>query len=208
MQKGLILALDLVKKSEILNVLSKVKNYIDYLKINYPPVLTLGVDIIKEVSEIKPTIADFKIADIKEISEKIAKIAFENGAKGIIIHGIIGSSAIKSVLNVSKRYNGEVYVLTDLTRTNFRFPSYKIAKMAKRLNCHGVVVPGNKPWKIKRIRKIIGKLKILTPGIGFQGGDPLEALNAGADYIIVGRSIYLAKDPEKAAKEFRSFLKN
>ena len=53
--------------------------------------------------------------------------------------------------------------------------------------------------RIKHIRKLIGNLKILSPGVGAQGGSASGAIRAGADYIIVGRSIYNAENPKAVA---------
>ena len=36
----------------------------------------------------------------------------------------------------------------------------------------------------------IGDRKILSPGVGAQGGSASSAIQAGADYVIVGRAIY------------------
>jgi orotidine-5'-phosphate decarboxylase len=46
---------------------------------------------------------------------------------------------------------------------------------------------------------LVGNLNILSPGVGAQGGSASAAIKAGADYIIVGRSIYNAENPEAAA---------
>jgi orotidine-5'-phosphate decarboxylase len=40
---------------------------------------------------------------------------------------------------------------------------------------------------------------ILSPGVGAQGGSAAEALRHGADFVIVGRSIYEDPDPRAAA---------
>jgi orotidine-5'-phosphate decarboxylase len=45
-------------------------------------------------------------------------------------------------------------------------------------------------------------MKILSPGVGAQGGDARKAIEAGADFVIVGRSIYNAEDPYAAALKF------
>ncbi len=49
-------------------------------------------------------------------------------------------------------------------------------------------------------------MAIYSPGVGVQGGDAKKALDAGSTYLIVGRSIYNADDPEKAAMEFRNLV--
>ena len=42
----------------------------------------------------------------------------------------------------------------------------------------------------------------MSPGVGAQGGNSKEALKAGADFIIVGRGIYLSDNPAKAAEQY------
>jgi orotidine-5'-phosphate decarboxylase len=54
---------------------------------------------------------------------------------------------------------------------------------------------------VARLREIVGSLKILSPGVGAQGGD-LEAVKDLVDGIIVGRVICGAPDPAGAAREF------
>jgi orotidine-5'-phosphate decarboxylase len=61
---------------------------------------------------------------------------------------------------------------------------------------------------VKSIRRTYGEaLKVVTPGIRLVGDDPADqsryatpedAARAGADYIVVGRSVTAAKDPLRA----------
>jgi orotidine-5'-phosphate decarboxylase len=51
------------------------------------------------------------------------------------------------------------------------------------------------------VKSILGKRQvILSPGVGFQGGDARKALAAGSDYLIVGRSIVESKDPVRSVE--------
>ena len=77
--------------------------------------------------------------------------------------------------------------------------SNEIAKMAKELGCHGIIAPATRVDRVAELREIVGDLKIFSPGIGAQRGD-MEVVKY-VDYIIVGRSIYNAKNPKKAAEE-------
>ena len=36
---------------------------------------------------------------------------------------------------------------------------------------------------------------IISPGVGMQGGSAGDTIRAGAEYVIVGRSIYQSDDP-------------
>ena len=51
------------------------------------------------------------------------------------------------------------------------------------------------------IRKIAIDLIIISPGVGTQGGSADDTIWAGADYVIVGRSIYQSDDPAAGAKQ-------
>jgi len=68
------------------------------------------------------------------------------------------------------------------------------------------VAPATRPERIKLIRSIIGERIIISPGIGAQGGSAGAAMQAGADYLIVGRSIYAAEDPVASAKKLLDLL--
>ncbi len=60
------------------------------------------------------------------------------------------------------------------------------------------------PEKIREIHAVLkDKFAIYSPGVGAQGGDAEAAVKAGADYLIVGRSIVEAKDPAKTAGQIR-----
>ncbi len=202
----LILALDLTEREKALSVAKKVEKYISAVKISYPLVLSSGLDIVGELRKMKPVVADFKIADIPFTSELIAKIAFESGANAVISHGFVGRDVVAGVKRVAEKFDGEVYVVTELSSEgakNFMEKhSIEIAKMAIEIGCEGLIAPATRPKKIEELRRLDDSVKIIVPGVGVQGGDVFEAIKAGADGIIVGRAIYKSKNPEKSAKEF------
>ncbi|QEN07130.1 orotidine-5'-phosphate decarboxylase [Oceanispirochaeta crateris] len=76
----------------------------------------------------------------------------------------------------------------------------------------GLVVAGTDTVALKKVRAVCPDTWFLTPGIGAQGGDMLEAVSAGcrADGLgilpNVSRSVAEAKEPGKAAKEYRDKL--
>ncbi len=206
--KEFVLALDLEDRRSALKIAENLSDIVDKFKVNYPLILSAGVRIISEISELKPVIADLKIADVPHIATKIAEIAFRNDAKAVIIHGFAGSDMMRAVLNVAKRYDCEVYAVTELSSEGGRefmgrF-SVEIAKLAKENGCHGLIAPATRIEKLKEIREAIGDMKILCPGIGAQGGS-LDALKF-ADGIIVGRSVYMADNPRETAKELRNLV--
>jgi orotidine-5'-phosphate decarboxylase len=54
---------------------------------------------------------------------------------------------------------------------------------------------------VKILRNIVKKRKIISPGVGAQGGDA-AAVAKIVDGIIVGRAIYDAENPAAAAESF------
>ncbi len=205
--KKLIVALDVTKREEALKIAEEVSEYIDEIKVGYPLVLLAGIDIIAELSEIKPVIADFKIADIPYTSARIADIAFKSGAKSVIAHGFVGRDSLLAIQKVASRYSGSVYVVVELSSDGGKEFMSKISgdivKMAEEVGCKGLIAPATRIEKLVEIRKSTN-LEILCPGIGAQGGS-LEAIKY-CDGIIVGRSIYESKNPKKVAMNFRSVL--
>lgn len=207
---GLILALDIFEGKKALKIAEKTRDWVDLIKVNYPLVLSSGIEIMGKLSKFRPVIADFKIADIPYTSSLIAKIAFESGAFAVICHGFAGSDTLKAVKEVALKYSGEVYVVTELSSPGgeefLQKVADSIAKLAKEIGCDGIIAPATRPERVKELKKLVEGLKIICPGIGVQGGR-IEEVKGLADYIIVGRSIYKAKDPEREAQKFYEILR-
>ncbi len=207
----IILALDVLSGEKAIKIAREVEEYITMVKVNYPLVLSSGIKIIEKLAEIKPVIADFKIADIPYTSSIIAEIAFKNKAKAVIAHGFAGSDVLRAVKEVAESYEGEVYVVTELSsKGGSEFMSKvsdRIVEIAEKVKCDGLIVPATRPERIRSIREKT-KLKLFAPGIITQGGRIEEVLKAGADGIIVGRAIYNAENPKEVARDICEALKN
>lgn len=206
-KNDIILALDVLNMEETLNIVESVSKYLDTIKIGYPLVLSEGpesITFIKENFDCK-VIADFKVADIPETNEKIANLTFEAGADAIIVHGFVGEDSAKACIDSAKLYNKEIFLLTEMSHPGasmFLQPHAEdIAQMGVKMDITNYVGPSTKLDRLKKIRNVIGKNSFLiSPGVGTQGGDPKGTLEF-ADALIVGRSIYLSKDPEGAVED-------
>ncbi len=199
--KGIILALDVESRVEAVRVMEEVEDYIDAIKVGYPLILNTGLGFIKELGRFKkPIIADFKVADIPEISRIICELAVENGADYVIVHGFVGEDVVRECSRVAK-----IFVVAEMSHagaeTFMKENAEEITGLAARYAC-GIVAPATRPQSIAKLKKIAGDLVIISPGVRTQGGVPGSAIKAGADFEIIGRGIYLADDPREAAREF------
>lgn len=198
----LILALDETREERALSIVESVREYADAVKINWPLVLSASPSIITRISRTADVICDFKVADIPNTNRMIVQQAVALGASGVIVHGFPGRDSISASVGAAR--GAEVYVVTEMSHPGgeeFTAPvAERIAALAVECGASGVIAPATRPERIKAIRQIVGRLKILSPGVGAQGGDAAEAISNGADYVIVGRSIYGAESPREAAK--------
>lgn len=207
---GLILALDVLDKKKALKIVEETRASLDYAKVGYPLILSAGLNIMEKISELMPVIADLKVADIPDTNELICREAFRNGAKGIICHGFTGRDSLESCIDVSREFDGDIYVVADMSHPGASafFPdiSAKICDLSVELGAEGIVAPANRPERLKKIKKRIKGLKLLSPGVGVQGGSIRDAIFAGADYLIIGRSIYMDKNPKTAAEKIKKVI--
>ncbi|MCZ7381760.1 MAG: orotidine-5'-phosphate decarboxylase [Candidatus Methanoperedens sp.] len=206
MQKDthLILALDVTDKNAAITISKETAEHVDAIKIGYPLVLGAGLEIIGRVCKFTHVIADFKVADIPNTNRLICSQAFEAGASAVIVHGFTGRDSLLECVKTASEYNGEIFVVTEMSHPGaieFMAPNaLELASLAVECKAQGVVAPATRPERVEKIRGVVGNLTIISPGVGAQGGSAADAITAGADYVIVGRTIYNSKNPGKEAE--------
>ncbi len=199
----LILALDVLSKERALDLASSLKDRIDYVKVGYPLILAAGLEIVEEISSMAPVIADLKIADIPNTNTLISEQVLAAGAKGIIAHAFVGKDSLSACVDAAREHGALVFAVTEMSHpgaVDFMAPvAESLARVAAECDVDGVVAPATRPERIRLIRSVIGDRAIISPGVGAQGGSAREALAAGADYLIVGRSITDSPNPAASA---------
>jgi orotidine-5'-phosphate decarboxylase len=203
MESNIILALDVEDREKALKIAGSVSGYVAAYKVGYPLLLNYGVEVIRDVANLGTVIVDIKIADIPDVSRNIARILTDRGATGVIIQGFVGRDVMREVRKEAKN----LYVVAEMSHPgNADFiseSSEKIAVMAKEEKADGIVAPATHPERISVLKRISG-LKVLSPGVGTQGGSYKEAVERGADYLIIGRTITMSSDPKQKIKELLS----
>jgi orotidine-5'-phosphate decarboxylase len=164
---------------------------------------------------------DCKINDVGYTNRVIAENYFRAGFDAVIANPFVGwEDGLQPVFEVAENMNRGVILLVYMSHkaawegygqkvhdaeTGETMLQYTVfAKKALSWNADGVIVGATFPEKIREVHAILGgKVPIYSPGIGAQGGEIRAAVKAGAQYLVVGRSITLAGNRGQAAKTCR-----
>lgn len=217
--------------SRSIEILRAVHPYICAVKINRQLVLPVGLfngvqKIVNLIHDLGlPAIMDCKINDIGYTNRVIAECYYKAGFDAVIANPFVGwEEGLQPVFEVAKEISRGVIVLVYMShkgakegygqkvhnsKTGKPTPQYIVfAEKALSWNADGAVVGATFPEKIREVHAILGdRVPIYSPGVGAQGGQIKSALMAGARYLIVGRTITLAKDPAETAKLIRDSAK-
>lgn len=235
MSSKLIVALDVdnIKTAEIL--IGSLIKYADIYKVGSYLFTAYGNEIIELVHRKGGSVfLDLKYHDIPSTVANAVAEATKKKVWGMTIHTSGGFSmlkeAVKSVqttakeLKITKPLILGVTVLTSLKEKDLGEIGInrKVEKQVKRLaimasdaGLDGVVASAQ---EIETVRKNCGKdFIIATPGIRPKFAalndqkrvmTPAEAIQKGADYLVIGRPIIEADDPAEAARQIVSEIEN
>lgn len=207
-EKGLMFAADFVDEKACLNCLNSIADYIDGIKIGHLLIVSVGLRIIHKIRQIVnvPIIADFKLMDISPIATSLIHKGIEFGLDGFMMCGVCGPDVLKDCISVGR--DKMIFVFTEFTHFTGlidRQLSNYVAEMARDFGAFGIQAPATKPIRVRELRQIVGEeLVIMSCGVGEQGASYGSAIKNGADYEIVGRSIYLAQNPRSEAQKAKT----
>jgi len=196
-----ILALD---KALPIKTLKGIRDYIPKVKFSYITLLDGGLEYLKEVYKLgwEEVIFDLKLADIDSTMVGIVS-RLTSFSDSFISHSFIGFEGALDTLSsfLSKEGKG-LYLVLSMSHKGWNDSFYSYLKdIARHVNPKGFVVGATKPEMIKVVRNDFPEKLIISPGVGVQGALFGDALCNGADYEIVGRSIYSSTDPVKTTRE-------
>lgn len=182
----------------------ELKMTFDYLNEKYPDIFT---------------ILDAKRADIGNTNNGYAAMAFDwLDADAITLHPYLGQEAIQPFLDRADKTSiilcrtsnpgaGEFQDLKINDKPLWQIVAERVAgEWNKNNNCM-LVVGATYPEELAVVRKAVGDMTILVPGIGAQGGDLEKVMAAGLNSQKAGllinssRGIIFAIDPAVEAKK-------
>lgn len=212
-----IVALDTVDLKKIDNLLNNLKGLISIFKVGMQGFTKYGLDIVRRVQDKGFNVfLDLKFFDIPNTVEKAVISAMENNIHMLTLHILGGREMIKRAKEIKGSNNYPlllgVTVLTSMDSSNLKnvgiereiksFVPY-LAKYGQESGLNGVI---SSPLEIEDIRNACGNnFLIVTPGIRKERTlddqkrvmTPKEAIDKGADYIVVGRPVLDSDDPKK-----------
>ena len=233
-QSRIVLALDLQNANrqalieQCDEILENVSEYICAVKINRQLVLALGLPTVSEIvrtahERLLPVIMDAKLNDVGHTNAFMMESYIHAGFDAVIASPITGwKDGMDVVFEIARREKRGVILLAYMSNPGAeqfysmmindgdgRRPIFEtFAQMAIEWRADGLVVGATRPEIIRRVRSLIGSsMEIYSPGVGTQGGEARKALEAGATYLIVGRTIYGSISPRSAARDLCESLK-
>jgi orotidine-5'-phosphate decarboxylase len=214
-QDRIILALDVPSFDEARYWIDRLQE-VTFWKVGLELFIADGKAVLSYLQEKgKRIFLDLKLHDIPNTVARACQVALRYRVDFLTVHSSGGRAmlqAAQAVVRGSSTKLLAVTVLTSLTdrdladlKVQLSLPEYVnyLAKIAQELSLGGVVCS---PQEVQAIRSGVSTdFLLVTPGIRLptdQSQDqqrfatPSQALGAGADYIIVGRSVLQGANPE------------
>jgi orotidine-5'-phosphate decarboxylase len=165
-------------------------------------------------------IADLKLNDIAATNLTVADHLWRAGFDALIASPIVGyEGALEPLLKEAHRQGKGVIILAYMSHPGARegyglrleprlYGVDRLYRLFVRWGLEwgvdGLVVGATQPAVIREVAEATrGRALLFTPGVGAQGGDPAEAVEAGADFLIIGRRVVESQDPKEAARRIR-----
>ena len=227
-QDQLIVALDVPTLHEAEKLVKTLSPVVKTFKVGKELFTSAGPDAVRMVHGHKAKVfLDLKFHDIPHTVASACEAASRLGVFMMNVHAVGGKNmlfaAVQSVHKTFEKLKHPhplllgVTVLTSMTDRDLKEVGVKgrvkeevekLARLVQQCGLDGVVASGQ---EIELVRKVAGKrFLIVTPGVRplwAAHGDqkriitPKEAIEKGADFVVVGRPITQDKDPREAAEK-------
>ncbi|HGS4462122.1 TPA: orotidine-5'-phosphate decarboxylase [Vibrio metschnikovii] len=224
-----IVALDYEKRAEALAFVDKIDPSSCRLKVGKEMFTLFGPELIRELHRRDFSVfLDLKFHDIPNTCAKAVRAAAELGVWMVNVHASGGERMMVAAREILEPYGNErplliaVTVLTSMEQVDLAgiginlAPEQHVLRLAtltKNAGLDGVVCSAQEASALKQ--HLGSSFKLVTPGIrpvGVDVGDqkrimtPIQALEAGSDYLVIGRPITQANHPAQVLAEINASL--
>ncbi|MCF6439445.1 orotidine-5'-phosphate decarboxylase [Pseudoalteromonas luteoviolacea] len=228
-QKKVLIALDYDNESAALAFVSQLSPDECRLKVGKEMFTYFGPQFVKKLVDLGfDVFLDLKFHDIPNTVAKAVTAAAELGVWMVNVHASGGTEMMSKAKEALSKYGDKaplliaVTVLTSMDQAQLsklgidKTPQEQVlylAKLAKESGLDGVVCSAQEAETLKA--QLGSEFKLITPGIrpaGSDAGDqkrimtPAKAIEAGSDYLVIGRPITKAEDPAKALRDINASI--
>lgn len=225
----IIVALDYPDKASALALARQLKPELCRLKVGMELFTACGPDIVAELQALDfDVFLDLKFHDIPNTVAHTCRVAADLGVWMLNVHTLGGTKMLEAakegIVAASKEpYLIGVTILTSHSDEDVRNMGYgenaadavdRLVDVSVASGLDGVVCSAH---EASRLRSRVGQdFLLVTPGIrpgGSDAGDqsrimtPVEAISAGASYLVIGRPITGANDPVAALSGMNADLR-
>lgn len=220
-QDKIIVALDVPDLKSAITLVKQLPE-VNFWKVGLELFVATGADILQFLKdENKRIFLDLKFHDIPNTVKSATQSALNHQVDLLTIHATAGREALTAAKEVVKNSGEErlkllaISILTSISSRQLAFDlkiplelsEYALnnAMMAQECGIDGAVCS---PHEVRQLKEICGKYFILVcPGVRPAwacAGDqqrimtPKQALQQGADYLVIGRPITQAENPSQA----------
>lgn len=198
------LALDDITLEEALQLVEKIKDYVDIIEVGSPFIIAEGMHAVKALRKAFPNkeiLADTKIVDAGDYEAELTYLA---SADYCTVIGITDILTIEGCVKAAKRYNKKVFVdmicVKDVEQRVKEIEAAGVDCIAVHVGVDQQAAGLTPLESLKRIKKA-SKHSMISVAGGINAQTAYLYKEAGADIVVVGGGIHHAKDPVKAAKE-------
>ena len=222
-----ILALDFSDMASTVEMINLTKEHIGIYKLGLEFYLAHGKSGVKEIQSRFTDIEvflDLKLHDIPNTVAGACRSVADLNPKFLTVHASGGSKMISAASSTLPKVEiTAVTILTSLDKEqmvamglneNIENLTLSLAKNAVNSGARAIV---SSPQEVSLLRKHLGeKVTLITPGVRPSGAErddqerimtPREAIEAGADFVVIGRPITKASDPKQAAEAITASLR-
>jgi orotidine-5'-phosphate decarboxylase len=233
MRNPIIAALDVPTAEAALELAQKIAPVVGAFKIGSELFTSAGPDIVRQIRATGAAVfLDLKFHDIPNTVAKAVASAVRLDVQMLTVHASGGVEMLKAAEQAAQetaRQLGHepplvlgVTVLTSLTGQslseigldpNVARQVRRLANMAVTAGLRGLVCS---PLEVAELRQTLTTdIQLVTPGVRIEtrAGDdqkrtltPREAIAAGANWLVIGRPIYAAKNPREATEKILESL--
>jgi orotidine-5'-phosphate decarboxylase len=222
-ENPLIAALDVSDLDTAEDLARTLAGSVAVLKVGLELFSACGPAAVERIRPHAPVFLDLKLHDIPTTVERAARNVARLGVRMFTVHALGGEAMVAAAVRGASRGSEEagvemplvlgVTVLSSLGGESLASPA-SLAFEARAAGATAAVVSGE---DVRTVREVMGEdFCLVVPGIRPPGSDghdqirvltPEEAVEAGADYLVLGRAITGSSDPAAAARSILATIR-